>query len=108
MRGGVAPLAVVVGLLIAGCGGGGPAQADRNRAVTEAAVAYHKAKASGTNLGPVHRAPVHRTNSSCFQKPKMANEQPANHSGAIRPLSVRTNPGAFDRLLFLLPPMTLI
>ena len=52
MRGGVDALAVLAGLVIAGCGGGGPAQADRNRAVTEAAVAYHKAKASGTNLGP--------------------------------------------------------
>jgi hypothetical protein len=50
MRGGVALLAVVAALGIAGCAGGGPGQADRDRAVTEAALAYHRAKASGKNL----------------------------------------------------------
>lgn len=35
---------------VAGCGGGGASQTERDRAVTEAMAAYHEAKATGVDL----------------------------------------------------------
>jgi hypothetical protein len=43
-------LALFFVLLVAGCGGGGPSQTDRDRAVMEATAAYHEAKATGAEL----------------------------------------------------------
>jgi len=45
-----AVLALVACVSIAGCGGGGAGQADRDRAVTAALQAYHEAKANGVDL----------------------------------------------------------
>jgi hypothetical protein len=49
MRG--APLLALFAIaLLAGCGGGSPTQATRDRAVNEAMAAYRQAKQDGTNL----------------------------------------------------------
>lgn len=44
------PLALVVAVVLVGCGGGSPSQDVRDRAVNEAMAAYKQAKEDGTNL----------------------------------------------------------